>query len=72
MDGLYPGEIFLVENVTCAVIRCLQNAPHGQLPEPSRLDIADGSELVLRYMVLKLCELLNVRIIRLEMRRSVD
>src|SRR5207245_8489760 len=32
MDGLYPGEIFLVENVTCAVMRCLQNPPHGTLP----------------------------------------
>src|SRR5207302_10643441 len=72
MDGLYPGEIFLVENVTCAVMRCLQNAPHGQLPEPSRLDIADGSELVLRYMVLKVCQFLAVRIIRLDMWCSVD
>src|SRR5260370_4160403 len=72
VDGLYPGEIFLVENVTGAVVRCLKGAPYGQLPEPSRLDVTDGSELVLRYMVLKICKLLNVRGIRLETWRSVD
>ena len=71
VDGLYPGEIFLVENVASAVIRCQKDAPHGQSPEPSRLDITDGSKLVLCYVILKSCEILDVRIIRLEMWRSV-
>src|SRR5256886_15280730 len=46
MDGLYPGEIFLVENVTSAIIRCLKDAPHGQLPESSRLNVTHGRSMV--------------------------
>src|SRR5437660_697055 len=42
VDGLYPGKIFLVENVTGAVIHCQEDAEHGQSTKPFRLDIADG------------------------------
>src|SRR5205809_673066 len=71
VDGLYPGEIFLVENVPGAVIRRQKDAPHGQSAKPSRLDITNGSELVLCHDILKGCEFLNMRIIRLDMWRGV-
>ena len=71
VDGLYPGEIFLIENVPGTVIRCQKDAHHGQSPKPSRLDIADGTELVLRYQVFNIYKFLDVCIIRLDMWRSI-
>src|SRR5207244_9168135 len=60
VDGLYPGEIFLVEIVASTVIRWLKEAPHGQAAEPSRLDTAYAGKRVLCSVIRECSETLAV------------
>src|SRR6266700_3718676 len=71
VDGFDAREILLVEDVTHAVVDALEDAQHGEQPKPARLDVANGTELVLRHDVLNLCKLLHMRIIRLDIRCSI-